>query len=201
MRKLLLFSLICLLAAGCGSRQVIPLPPPIVQPTPSVYKEGAPSDILPKQLGVVFTVGNTRYQLVQIPSMNVYLPGLSETLSNEEIAKLWHGVLILRPGSSEWEKFYTIAHLTDADGPLKFNPVGVFEQNSALYIDIVDNRGAGSGEGNLVRLTTTDGGKTWKQTGCYYFTPEKYYSEFSTTGNLARIDPDGLDTNKYCDYK
>lgn len=43
-----------------------------------------------------------------------------------------------------------------------------------LYVDIADDLGAGSGEGNLQRISTINGTE-WTDEDCFYLVPEKYF--------------------------
>lgn len=149
------------------------------------------------QLGPTYTFGGTQYRLVLVPTMNAYLPELKQNISYDEINSLWHGIISSVDNGKTWTKFYTVNNNLGTDNIVtRQNPVGMFERNSVLYVDISDTHGAGSGEGYVTRLETTDAGKSWKKVGCYYLLPESYYVADGT------IVPEGIKASNGCeDYK
>lgn len=131
-----------------------------------------PADVLPNQIrGAVFKIGDSLYAMAYEPNLN--FPMVKTTIDQIQ----WHGVLQSKDGGESWKKFYTIKDGVDAAGQrVKYNPVGVFAEDGQLYIDIANDRGAGSGEGYLKRYAAKDDGATFAAVGCFYFTPEKYYT-------------------------
>lgn len=53
--------------------------------------------------------------------------------------------------------------------PSKNNPYQILQKDGSLYVLIVDQYGAGSGEGIAKILKSTDGGVQWSLTSCFYF--------------------------------
>lgn len=91
------------------------------------------------------------------------------------------GVLFSRDGGKIWSPLFSIPIFTtvatlnpslEAFGP--FNPVGMFIQNHVLWLDLANANRMASGEGILVRYSTTDG-QVWNRDSCYKFLPEDYY--------------------------
>ncbi len=113
------------------------------------------------------------------------------------------GIIGREPGDAVWTP---LLDLTGSDVELslpagmgKMNVHAIFPLSGELFVDVIDDRGAGSGEGNLLRLHfvgqdpnrlwTYDPNaliekwqwdeKTWRQDAwsqeaCFYFTPEEY---------------------------
>ncbi len=155
-----------------------------------------PEDVKLGQIREAVTIGDHVYFLVMQPNLNFYFP----ELVGEEI--IWHGVLKKPVGSNKSEKFFTINNPVDPEDTklkIKYNPIGVFEQDGDIYIDIVNDRGAGSGEGQLVRLVSSDGGVRWQKAGCYYYTPEKYFPGIGLAGEESRYSK--LDPSSDCIYE
>ncbi len=98
------------------------------------------------------------------------------------------GVLFTRDGGTTWSQTFSIppvAGTARQDGDLTpFNPMGMFLENGSIWLDVVDDGGAGSGEGIDVRYSSTDGA-AWKRTGCYYFNPDVYFDVSKLTGTYT----------------
>lgn len=154
-----------------------------------------PADILPAQIKSAYIVSGSTYMLVFEPNANYHFPDLQgKTIE-------WHGVLRSKSQSEPWVKLFTITNPPDPDRPgqyIKYNPVGVFADKAAIYVDIANDRGAGSGEGQLVRFSSTNDGQTWQRVGCYYFVPEQYY--LAGTDQLDNFNPYGLSASAECVY-
>jgi len=111
------------------------------------------------------------------------------------------GVLFSRDSGLTWRTAFSIPPVSPTgrmEGDLPpFNPVGMFTEKGRLWLDVMDGAGAGSGEGTLVRYSTTNGTEWTQESGCYYFLPESYY-DLSTLGETydhygnAPIRPHGL---------
>jgi hypothetical protein len=151
--------------------------------------ENIPADVLPGQIrGGVFQIDSKLYAMAYEPNLN--FPMARITIKDIK----WHGVLQSSDKGASWKKFFTIKDESDTSGQVKYNPVGVFAENGQLYIDIVNDRGAGSGEGYLKRYGTKDDGKMFAMTGCFYFTPEEYYTN---EGDLTP-QPHNVPVSKDC---
>lgn len=104
----------------------------------------------------------------------------------------WAGVLMSPDGGftlspSSLTPWFEVKN---ADPTVKHNVVGLFTSKKTLYIDVSDTNGGGSGEGQLTRLASTDGGRTWKRVGCFYYLPEAYHTMYT---NAAL--PENLEEN------
>lgn len=190
-----------LLAGGCSdtsvrSNSVRPTPTSTAQQAGEAY----PSGIYVSQLKTARAFGETMYEFVLVPNANYDIPEL-KNLDEAARAALWHGVLIGEYGGEKWNKWFQIIDPVDpaTKQAVKVNPVGIFMKGTAVYLDVVDDRGAGSGEGNLTRLQTKDGGKTWKTEGCYYYVPEQYHPS-GDLQDMERIAPYSLKKSKGCLY-
>ena len=64
----------------------------------------------------------------------------------------------------------------------------MFIEDGVLWLDTVDDGGAGSDEGMLQRYYLMDGQTSVKDDGCYYFTPEEYYDLSSLPENYTNAD-------------
>lgn len=118
-----------------------------------------PDGVFPGQIQKSFIFGNTRYALVLQPSMNIYLGNLPKN-----ILITFSGVLVNRPGDKEWVKAWQII---DEIPEQKNNPYFMWKEGEELLLAVVDQNGAGSGEGNLtlVRL----GEDRSEKISCFYF--------------------------------
>jgi hypothetical protein len=117
-----------------------------------------PDDVHPKQIKKYFQVGTVAIGLVLQPSMNVVLD-----LPNKYV-RSFTGLVVSQAGTP-WRKYLEIRDTERTD---KNNPYYLWAEQGQLYLSIVDQRGAGSGEGNmkLVRLSAAG---NWEVIGCYYF--------------------------------
>jgi hypothetical protein len=117
-----------------------------------------PDDIHPGQIKKYFQLGTLSIGLVLQPSMNVMLD-----LPNQYVPS-FTGLIVSQAGTP-WHKYLEIR---DAERSDKNNPYYLWAQDGQLYLSIVDQVGAGSGEGNmkLVRLAATG---NWEVVDCYYF--------------------------------
>jgi len=143
-----------------------------------------PPDIITGQVGDVFILENIL--LVQIKQRD---RNFSVDPYDAELA--WAGILTSIDKGKSWQKYFSVF-----GGEIIHNIVGLFTKGNILYIDVADARGAGSGEGNLTRLSSTNGGQTWSKENCYYLIPESYYTP--PVSNWISIVPDGLETSTAC---
>lgn len=116
----------------------------------------------------------------------------------DDVGNIWYGtttfagVLFTPDQGQTWKKSFEIpAHLGACEDRETFNPVGFFWERGRFYLDIADDCGAGSGEGNTIRYSTIDG-STWKRESCYYFIPEAYYAPWPTNGDGTYAPANGL---------
>lgn len=115
----------------------------------------------------------------------------------------WVGLLASSDGGKTWEKFFEIHDpVTEESNPADtVNVESIFVTHGSLFLDLTNRRGAGSGEGHLTRIESSDGGKTWERTACLYFMPEDYYA-ISADGTLDRsvTTPLHLKDEAACSY-
>ncbi len=131
-----------------------------------ITKEQLPDDIHPAQITKVID----NYALVVVPSFNIWIPDLP---SDRE----WNfrGVLMWNDYTGRWEKFLQVEDIVPSIESGKHNPVdlwftGMPDTDGLLHLQVVDTRGAGSGEGVAkVFVPTTLGLDTWKLTECFEF--------------------------------
>lgn len=107
-----------------------------------------PSGIIAGQVGDVFILDDVLF--AQIIQRNT---NFSVSPYNTELTRA--GLLVSTDSGKSWQKYYSVYGEN-----VKHNVVGLFTENKTLYIDVADARGAGSGEGNLTRLSSTNGGQT-----------------------------------------
>jgi hypothetical protein len=135
-----------------------------------------PVEIAPAQFKNAYRLyENVFFGLALQPNSNVYLEGDDGKQFSGPINFV--GVVFSRNNGQTWHKVFEIKNdVSDSGGPVHRNPVGIFWHENKYYLDIADDRGAGSGEGSLVRYWTLDG-KIWNRyPKCYYFNPDTYYN-------------------------
>lgn len=130
-----------------------------------------PTDINAGQIKKYFKVDNVLYALVLRNSMNVVL-----TLPKDFIPS-FAGVLTAKQGEDKWTK---LAEIKDEKTTDKNNPYYLIIDNKKLLLTVVDQNGAGSGEGKMKVFAFTEK-RNWKMEGCYYF--GERYSDTSTDGD------------------
>jgi hypothetical protein len=74
------------------------------------------------------------------------------------------GVLVAEENNSEWVELATV----EGDSGDKNNPYYLFVSNGKLMLTVVDQNGAGSGEGVMNVFALSSSGN-WDSQGCYYF--------------------------------
>jgi len=145
-----------------------------------------PPDIITGQAGDVFALENILF--VQIKQQN---RNFSVSLYDAELT--WAGLLVSVDGGKSWQKYFSVFGRN-----IIHNVVGLFTKNNTLYIDVADANGAGSGEGNLTRSSSKDGGQTWSMENCYYLIPKLYY--IPSSADRTGIVPDRLETSTGCAF-
>jgi len=153
--------------------------------------QNLPDYVYPEQKGETYRLRNYVFQFVMQRNLNISLPILDNDIK-------WAGVLVSKDNGLSWNDFFVTDNPIDHKGnEVKYNPVGMFVNNNKLYLDISDDRGAGSGEGNLLRYYTEDG-KTWVREDCFYLIPENYFTNKMNGEN--GINPFDLIVNSKCVY-
>ncbi len=151
-----------------------------------------------EQLGSMYQVKETEYiELLVVLQKNSAIDiGLHES---EMIP--YAGLIGREPGDEVWVPLFDVTDPFAAlpEGMGKMNVQSVFALAGELFVDVVDDQGAGSGEGNLLRLAFSGqdpdtlwsydatasvekwkwDAETWKENvwleeGCFYFLPEEY---------------------------
>jgi len=154
------------LLTGCFTKTEKPadIVNPALKQTP--VSLGAFDDIQPEQVGESFIVNGDTYVIVQQPSMNIPL-SLSEDASVEFV-----GVL-KQAGEDGWIKVAQIEDVfEEGETSPKNNPIAIWEEKGAVRVAIVDQTGAGSGEG-VFKIFVFKDERVWVQESCGYFEPEK----------------------------
>ncbi|MFH0837854.1 MAG: hypothetical protein V1880_01140 [Patescibacteria group bacterium] len=130
-----------------------------------------PSDINAGQIEKYFKIDNILFALVLRNSMNVVLS------LPIDFTPTFSGVLVAKQGNTKWIK---LLEIKDTGATNKNNPYYLVVDNQKLLLTIVDQNGAGSGEGimKVFALSETD---KWKLESCYYFGGN--YDDPSTDGD------------------
>lgn len=187
MKKLLIIFAVAMIAAGCNKTTQVPeqtnnQPAHTEENIPDAAKftreeyeasikdmpniPGLPSDIYRTQVGKEVSIGNTKYLFILQGNSNYNIP-----IPDGENEK-WAGILSSNGNGKTWKKFFTIKDPTvTEDGRTvtwRHNPLSITSVNGNIVIDLVDERGAGSGEGNLTRLSSINGTE-WTKIGCFYY--------------------------------
>jgi hypothetical protein len=137
-----------------------------------------PTDINPAQVQKYFMFDGIYYALVMQSSMNIPL----ETKPDFKLQFI--GVLKASKGESAWSKFIEIKDKNDTD---KNNPYYLWQENNQLFLSVVDQNGAGSGEGIMKLIKIAD--NQANIIGCYYFpNPEPSETYFSNTRKYQQFD-------------
>lgn len=112
-----------------------------------------------------YAIGDVSFAILLQPNQNTPLPLFKEGDM--------YGILARR-GAGVPEYFLRYSRPEEGERPIRMNPVDLFLEHGQLIVSLVDDRGAGSGEGNLLRLASADGGWTWGTDGCFSYVPEAY---------------------------
>ncbi|EKE00083.1 MAG: hypothetical protein ACD_22C00094G0005 [uncultured bacterium] len=132
-----------------------------------------------EQLGQKLDYKDYSYTLVQRSSLNIPIEKSTD----------FAGVLRKPLNSDQYEKYLEVTSNPDS---AKNNPYLMWVDNS-LYILIVDQNGAGSGEGVAKVIKIEDGSA--KQYSCFYYSPEKFSDVNSI--RTKKSDAGDLDCDNY----
>lgn len=129
-------------------------------------------------------MGTVALGLVLQPSMNVTLEVPPEHVPS------FTGLIISEAGEP-WRPYVAIR---DTEPTAKPNPYYLWVQDAQLYLSVVDQRGAGSGEGIMTVLRLSKAG-VWERAGCYYFgaaygDPQRDGDYFAFSQYLERQRPE-----------
>jgi hypothetical protein len=111
------------------------------------------------QVKKYFQIGDVYFALVMQNSLNVVLS------LPEKFEPSFVGVLVARQGGTQWMGFWKMKDLIVES---KNNPYYLFVDQKKLQLTVVDQNGAGSGEG-IMNLFVFSDKNDWKSEGCYYF--------------------------------
>ncbi|OGJ52357.1 hypothetical protein A2335_02565 [Candidatus Peregrinibacteria bacterium RIFOXYB2_FULL_32_7] len=118
-----------------------------------------PSDINTGQIKKYFKIDNILFALVLRNSMNVVLS------LPTDFTPTFTGVLVAGQGNPQWTK---LIEIKDTEETNKNNPYYLMVDNQKLLLTIVDQNGAGSGEG-IMKVFALQETSNWKLESCYYF--------------------------------
>lgn len=141
----------------------------------------------PAQTRYAYDFGNGRlFEFVEQPSATTALVNKDGTPFDGFV---FTGVVFSRDGGATWRLAFETPRVSAVDGePDRYNPVGMFTSGGKLFLDIADDRGAGT----LMRFSTADA-SSWHREACYAFNATKYYASQDDVRNpLDPIRPDAL---------
>ncbi len=110
-----------------------------------------------------FKLDNYYLALVQHSSSNSFIASDVSTSTGIWYASATNSIL-------EWKPWLMII------GPsyVENNPFYIWNEREVVHVLLIDNRGAGSGEGIAKVLTSLDAGMHWSVSKCFYYTPEGF---------------------------
>ncbi|MBI4415164.1 MAG: hypothetical protein HY566_02905, partial [Candidatus Kerfeldbacteria bacterium] len=157
----------------------------------SFTAKNLPADVFAGQVGDAYVADDFAFLIVHERDMNTPVLPVDQTVT-------WAGVLVSNDSGATWQKWYTIVDPTVDGAKLAHNVVGIFTLDKKMYLDIADARGAGSGEGNMRRITSSNAGATWADGACYYMSMESYYKP--SVADRQSVAVDGLSAGTNCAY-
>jgi hypothetical protein len=193
MKKYLILLLFVALISGCAGKknttnpiaQNLNLAEPLKEKTVSQASSEEianpnlilPADVNAGQIQNFFQNGDLYYALVRRQSMNI----LTDTPS--DFQPKFVGVLKAKQGDKAWTKYIEIKDLVATD---KNNPYFLWTSKEQLRLTVVDQNGAGSGEG-LLKLFKIENNQS-SLIGCYYYPATGSAKEyFSDTKNFSKF--------------
>ncbi len=120
-----------------------------------------PDDIYQKQLRYYFKAGTLYFALAQQGNMNVVFD--SPKLDSD--APKASGLLYAEQNDKRWKY---LLNIKDKIKEHRNNPFYVWNIKNKIYLLVIDDSGAGSGEGHAKLITSSDGGKNWSIEKCFY---------------------------------
>jgi len=195
----------CVLSAGCAPTFSVaaPVTLPVARSTgdlildelrsgslltPNAVSLEPPQGIDQGQIVKTFQLGELYLGLVLRSSMNVVLD-----LPHEYVTT-FSGVVVSTDGKT-WQKYLEIK---DREPTAKNNPYYLWTDKGALYLSVVDQLGAGSGEGNL-KLERLDSNGSWELVDCYYFTYNGPLADGDYFAFSTRLDQLGMQPRSACE--
>lgn len=128
-----------------------------------------PSDEQKKYFIRYFQLGNLQLALGQEKSSNAYVDFTTEN-NNGDLVGVWYSL----PTDTEWKRFIHIRNTFDEGVEARNNPFYIWNNKQTLHILLIDDAGAGSGEGYAKVLDSTENGVGWKISRCFYYVPEAF---------------------------
>lgn len=150
-----------------------------------------PVDVFAGQIGDAYVADDFVFLIVHERDINTPVLPVDQAVT-------WAGVLVSNDRGTTWQKWYTIVDPAVDGTKLAHNVVGIFTLNKKMYLDVADARGAGSGEGNMRRIVSSNAGATWADGACYYMSMETYYKP--TVADRQGVTVDGLTPGTNCAY-
>lgn len=157
-----------------------------------------------RKQGTVFRLGDLLFVSVLQPSMDIpFYPNNEADLGP---TGSWAGLLVSPHGGTHLHPTALAPwfEVRNEDPTVPHNVVGLFTAKKTLFVDVVDAHGAGSGEGLVTRLSSQDGGKTWKPVGCFYFIPKAYHTMHGSEDSAVYgfpLRPNALAPTSSCQYR
>jgi hypothetical protein len=121
-----------------------------------------PAEIDDAQIDKYYMIDDVIFALVRRPSMNVRLDIPKDFNAN------FSGLIAADTTNKEWKKLFSIQ---DKEITNKNNPYAIWIDQKALYVSIVDQNGAGSGEG-IAKIVKSSDLINWETDYCHYFGSE-----------------------------
>jgi hypothetical protein len=136
------------------------------------------------QIKNYFQLGDIYFALVMQGSVNVPLD------IPRNFKTTYIGILIAKLGDTQWTDFTGII---DKRSDNKNNPYYMWTYSNRILLTVIDQNGAGSGEGKM-KLFAFSKNETWELTGCYYFGGRYNSSEtdgdyFAYSSKLSEQEP------------
>lgn len=143
-----------------------------------------PEDISEVQIKKVFKQGDRYYATV---IRQVFWYPLAVPNGGSEIKS---GVITAKVGEEDWSWFMEIGAPDVPEGDYRNLPLYLWNDGSNFYVPIADGNGAGSGEGIVKLLKSSDQGQTWQTDSCYYAVgfDLNLYNRYSYSEHAERHD-------------
>ncbi len=151
-----------------------------------------PEDIRPFQIKYYFQIGNIFLAPVLRTSMNVYFEEQPLPFTTT-----FSGILAAHTDDQQWQKILEVKDTTP-ESSSKNNPYYLWEQDRTLWMSVVDQNGAGSGEG-VMKAFALEQDNTWKMKDCYYFGNRVEGPDyFSYSSQLSKLDKVQKESKSNC---
>ncbi len=125
-------------------------------------------NILPSSIYKNVKYGSKNYAIYQRCSMNIPHPKEVCDVKPQE-----SGIIEISAENKKCTKILTVRDKTGYDTSAN-NVYDMLYRDNNIYALIVDQTGAGSGEGIAKLISSSDNGINWKISQCFYYIPEDY---------------------------